>query len=188
MSKSPADTIEIRKAGTADAWLLSVLATATFYEAYFEQDDPHDLADYIVESFEVGEIEKQFEDPHCTFLIAFSGGHAVGYAKLIAGSREPCITANRTVELKRIYLVERVWRQGVGEVLLNRCIAEARRMETDSIWLGVWQMNARARPFYEKHGFVKVGTLEFPYGEAVGINDVMELPLRAGLFGIENSE
>src|SRR5687767_7318398 len=175
MSKVAEENIVIRKAGPADAPLLSVLATATFYEAYFEQDDPHNLAEYIVGSFSVEAVANELEDPNATFLVTMCNDHAVGYAKLIAGSREPCITAERTVELKRIYLVERVWRQGVGELLLNRCIAEARRMEMDSIWLGVWQMNARARPFYEKHGFVKVGTLEFPYGESVGINDVMEL-------------
>ena len=177
MSKFPTENIVIRKAGAADARLLSVLATATFYEAYFEQDDPHDLAEYVVGSFNMEAVANELDDPNSIFLITMCNDHAVGYTKLIAGSREPCITAERAVELKRIYLVERVWRQGVGRVLLNRCIVEARRMNMDSIWLGVWQMNARARPFYEKHGFVKVGTLEFPYGDAVGINDVMELAL-----------
>jgi len=175
MLRFSAENIEIRNAGPADARLLSVLATATFYEAYFEQDDPHNLADYIVESFEVDAIGKQLADPNAAFLIAFCSGCAVGFAKLITGSREPCIAAARTVELKRIYLVERAWRQGVGELLLGRCVEEARRTGMDSIWLGVWQMNARALPFYEKHGFVKMGTLEFPYGDSVGINDVMEL-------------
>lgn len=171
------ENIEIRKAGAADAKLISVLASATFYEAYYEQDDPHNLADYIVDSFDIRSIERQIAEPDATFFIAYLDGRAVGYAILAAGSREPCITSERTIELKRIYIVERVWRQGVGEKLLQHCIEEVRRQNMDSIWLGVWQMNARARPFYEKHGFVKVGTLEFPYGDSVGINDVMELKL-----------
>ena len=177
MTATALSDIEIREAGAPDARLLSVLATATFYEAYFDQDDPHNLADYILESFGVGAIERQLRDQHSTFHIALDSGRAVGYAQLIAGSREPCIAARNTIELKRIYLVERVWRKGIGEALLKHCIEEARRMRMESIWLGVWQMNARARPFYKKHGFVEVGTLEFPYGEAVGINDVMELTL-----------
>jgi diamine N-acetyltransferase len=171
------ENIEIKKAGSADARLIFVLATATFYEAYFEQDDPHDLANYIFDSFNADSVSEQIADPAATFFIAYHDGHGVGYVKLVAGSREPCITANKVIELKRIYLIERVWRKGVGEVLLRHCIDEARRMGMDSIWLGVWQMNARALPFYEKHGFVKVGTLEFPYGDSVGINDVMELRL-----------
>jgi len=169
--------LNIMKAGIADAKLLSVLATATFYEAYCEQDDPHDLADYIWASFEVNSITEQLADPHSTFFIAYRDGVAAGYAKLIDGNREPSVRAEKTIELKRFYILERVWRQGVGELLLDHCVEQARRLGRNSIWLGVWQQNARARPFYEKHGFLKVGTLEFPYGDSVGINDVMEKSL-----------
>lgn len=151
-----------------------MLATAAFYEAYFEQDDPHDLANYILESFNLDSVIEQMADPAATFFLAYLDGRAVGYAKLVEGSREPCITAAKVAELKRIYIIERVWRKGIGELLLRHCVEEARRLGMDSIWLGVWQQNARAFPFYEKHGFVKVGTLEFPYADSVGINDVME--------------
>ena len=171
------NTLEIKKAGPADVSLLSVLASVTFYEAYYEQDSPHDLANYIVDSFEVGSINEQIADPHCTFFIIYLDGRAVGYAKLLDGSREPCVRSANTIELKRIYVLERLWRRGAGEALLRHCIEVARQMNKDSIWLGVWQQNARALPFYEKHGFEKVGTLEFPYGESVGINDVLELNL-----------
>ncbi len=170
--------LQIRKAAAGDARLLSVLASATFYEAYFEQDDPHDLADYIVESFEVDSVREQLADPRTSFFIAYRDDLAVGYAKLVDDSREPCVRAANTIELKRIYILERVWRQGIGEALLYHCIEEAKRLGKDSIWLGVWQLNSRARPFYEKHGFEKRGTLEFPYGDSVGINDVMERPVK----------
>lgn len=166
--------VQIKKAVSTDARLLSVLAATTFYEAYHEQDDPHDLANYIVDSFEGDSIREQIADPLTSFFIAYRDNLAVGYAKLIDSSREPCVVGTDTIELKRLYILERVWRQGIGEALLNYCVDEARRLGKDSIWLGVWQMNGRARPFYEKHGFVKMGTLEFPYGDSVGINDVME--------------
>ena len=171
------EKVEIRQAGAEDVNLLSVLGAVTFYESYFEQDDPPDLADYIADAFNVDKLREEIADPDSTFFVVYHEGRAVGYARLIAGSREPCITAERTAELKRIYIVERLWRRGIGEILLDHCVREARRLEMDSIWLGVWQQNARALPFYEKHGFVKVGTLEFPYADTVGINDVMEMKL-----------
>ena len=62
--------IEIHRATVDDVGLLSVLAAATFYEAYFEQDDPHDLSRYIIESFQTGRIEDEMADPNVTFLIA----------------------------------------------------------------------------------------------------------------------
>ena len=167
-------SIEIKKADAADARLLAVLATTTFYEAYFEQDAPHDLAAYIGESFDLVKIENELADPASAFFIAFLDEKAVGYAKLIAGSRDPSITTARTIELKRIYVLERVWRKGIGEKLLEHCMEAARLLGNKSLWLGVWEQNDRGRGFYEKQGFVKVGTLEFPYGDSVGINHVME--------------
>jgi diamine N-acetyltransferase len=172
-----AENVTIRTAGPADARLLSVLASVTFYEAYFEQDDPNDVAAYIVDALDVRSISKELANPAATFFIGYTDIHAIGYAQLVGNSRAPGVPGEKIIELKRIYLVERFWRQGVGVLLLNHCIAESRRQGMDSMWLGVWQLNGRARQFYERNGFVKVGTLEFPYGNTVGINDVMELKL-----------
>ncbi len=169
-----AEHIDIKQADSTDARLIAVLATTTFYEAYFEQDTPHDLAAYIGESFNFDTIGNELADPNSSFFIVFRDEKAVGYAKLIGGSRDPSITTAKTIELKRIYVLERVWRKGVGETLLEHCMSTAKQLGNDSIWLGVWERNARARGFYEKQGFVQRGTLEFPYGDSVGINLVME--------------
>lgn len=169
--------VEIRRAAVADGRLISVLATTTFYEAYFEQDDPADLADYITESFEIGSVRKQLEDPDSAFYILYAEGLAVGYAKLMFGSLDPNIAVAKTIELKRIYILERVWRKGFGKKLLEHCIDAAKQLGCQSIWLGVWEQNIRGKSFYEKHGFTRVGTLEFPYGDSVGVNHVMEMKL-----------
>ncbi len=169
--------IEIKKATEKDTYLVSVLATVTFFEAYFEQDAPADLANYIVESFSPASIKEQLNDPNSTFFIISIDSHAVGFAKLISGSTDPSTENKKTIELKRIYIVERMWRKGVGETLLRHCEEFARELGNDSIWLGVWQLNERGQSFYAKQGFVKKGTITFPYGNSVGINDVMEKKL-----------
>ena len=169
--------IEIRTAGAADASLLSVLGIITFYEAYFEQDDPAGLAAYLLESFSPQQIFADLADPNTIFFIAYRSGKAVGYARLLGNSTLECIQGENPIELKRIYLVERVWGNGVGEKLLNHCITEAKRLGHDTLWLGCWQENRRGQRFYEKQGFRKVGTLEFPYGDEVGINDVFQIEL-----------
>jgi ribosomal protein S18 acetylase RimI-like enzyme len=170
--------IEIRQAAAGDVRLLSVLASTTFYEAYFEQDDPHNLSDYISESFNIKNLSNELTGQELTFFIAFISGAAVGYAKLDAASRDPSIITRRTIELKRLYTLERIWGKGVGEALLRHCEQFAIETGCESIWLGVWQQNERGQRFYRKQGFEKRGTLEFPYGEAVGINDVMEKTLK----------
>ncbi|HQZ96148.1 MAG TPA: GNAT family N-acetyltransferase [Pyrinomonadaceae bacterium] len=169
--------ITIRTAAEGDAVLISVLASTTFYEAYFEQDEPGDLAGYIHDSFEIAVLEAEIADPASRFYIVLRNGKAVGYAKLITGSTHASITSPDPVELKRIYLLERVWGTGLGEILLEHCIKTAKELGAGSIWLGVWEENQRGQSFYKKHGFVQTGTLEFPYGDSVGINLVMEKPL-----------
>lgn len=166
--------IEIREATLADAKLLSSLGAITFYEAYFEQDNPRDMADYLHKTYSVSQIEAELADPLATYYLMFRDGHAVGFAKLQRDACESCVIGEKTILLKRIYLVERVWGKGFGEVFLNHCIDIARSENCNSIWLDVWDQNPRAQKFYFKHGFERVGTLEFPYGDTVGINSVME--------------
>lgn len=170
-------SIEIRRATPADVLLISALATVTFYEAYFEQDTPDDMAKYLAEAFSEKQIAEEIADPNAVFFIAFREAKAVGYAKLIGGSTADGVTGTNPIELKRIYLVERCWGTGVGEHLLRHCESYGRKHGHDIIWLGVWQENVRGQRFYKKYGYKKVGTLTFPYGETVGINDVMEKPL-----------
>jgi ribosomal protein S18 acetylase RimI-like enzyme len=173
MSEAGQD-VSIRKATPADVALLSSLSIVTFYEAYFEQDDPHDLANYLRENFSTEAIEAEME--HSAYFIAFRRGRAVGYAKLRDGEPHESV-AGYAIELQRIYLVERVWGSGIGEILLERCMDEARAMGKDVLWLGVWEENRRGLSFYAKHGFERVGTLTFPYCGSVGINAVMQISL-----------
>lgn len=169
--------ITIRRAHAGDARLISALATVTFFEAYFEQDDPPDLANYLAESFSADIIAEELADPETYFFLIHRGRPAVGYAKLRDKEPHASVTSRNAIELQRIYAVERVWGRGVGEKLLNHCIDFAREMGRDVLWLGVWEENPRAVRFYEKNGFKRVGTLEFPYADSVGINAVMQFEL-----------
>ena len=168
----------IRQAVNGDALLIAALATVTFYEAYFEQDDPHDLAVYLTETFSPDSVRDQLNDPDHRFYILFRNTRAVGYAKLRDAEPHPSVRSRDAVELQRFYLVERVWGTGAGRRLLDHCFKAVAEMGKDAIWLGVWEENKRGLAFYTKHGFERVGTLEYPYGDSVGINAVMQRSLR----------
>jgi ribosomal protein S18 acetylase RimI-like enzyme len=169
--------ITFRAAEAGDARLIATLATVTFFEAYFEQDDPPDLANYLIENFSPEVISEDLADPDSFFFIMYRGGKTVGYAKLRDKEPHPSVTSRNAIELQRIYLVERVWGSGIGDRLLDHCIEFARSRGKDVLWLGVWEENPRALRFYKKHGFERVGTLEFPYADTVGVNAVMQLEL-----------
>ena len=170
-------SVTIRQALPTDANLISVLGAVTFYEAYFEQDTAHELANYITESFPPERVLAEIESSTNTFFIIYREEKAVGYAKCRTDNRHESIKSERAVELQRIYILERVFGRGIGEILLKYCIETARQKGFETLWLGVWEENKRARRFYEKHGFKQVGTLDFPYGETIGTNLVLQKQL-----------
>ena len=169
--------LSIRHADISDANIICALGVTTFYEAYFEQDESSDLANYVLESFSPAQIKNELNNTNSTFFIAELNGKAVGYAKLRENSAVDCLKNENAVELHRIYILERAKGKGVGGKLLNRCFETARAIGYETIWLGVWEQNSAALKFYEKSGFVKVGKLQFPYGETVGTNYVLKLKL-----------
>lgn len=177
--REPVDerSVSIRPATPADANLIASLATVSFYEAYFEQDDSHDLSRYLIENFSPDVIAAELTAPEFTYLIAYRKGRAVGYAKLRDGEAHEGVTSPNAIELQRIYLIERVWGTGIGDLLLDRCFEEARSMGKETLWLGVWEENRRGLSFYNRRGFERVGSLTFPYGDSVGINAVMKIRL-----------
>jgi ribosomal protein S18 acetylase RimI-like enzyme len=167
-------SITIRKANISDAALISVLAAATFYEAYLEKDEAHNLAGYIAQSFEPQKIAAELADANTIYIIMFRSEKAVGYAKLGKASTLDFIKGTNVAELKRLYIMERVYGQGFGERLLNYCIDMAGQMGFDTLWLQVWEENPRARRFYAKFDFVQTGKIDVPYGNVIGTNLVLE--------------
>jgi len=159
-------SISIRPATFEDAKLLTDLAYTTFWDAFAHhpKNEPNDLAHYMRQAFSLEQISVELEDPNSKFLIAFFDGECGGYAKLIYESTEPDIVAEWPVELSRLYAHQRFLGQGVGQALLDECISEAKGAGRDVIWLGVWEYNPRAKRFYEKNGFVEVGSHTFRLG------------------------
>jgi ribosomal protein S18 acetylase RimI-like enzyme len=169
--------LSIRQVDISDMNIICALGVTTFYEAYYEQDDSRDLANYVIKSFNPVRIEDELNDANSTFFIAELNGKAVGYAKLRENLPVDCLKNENAVELQRIYILERAKGKGVGGELLNRCFTAARAKGYETIWLGVWEQNPAAIKFYEKTGFVKIGEMQFPYGETVGTNYVLKMKL-----------
>lgn len=169
--------ISIRQADISDVQVICALGVTTFYEAYCLQDDSRDLANYILESFSSEQIEKELTSKDSTFFIAEVDGYAVGYAKLRANAPAEYLRGENAVEIQRIYILEKMKGKRIGNALMQKCFDEARQKSYEAVWLGVWEKNPAAQRFYRKYGFVKVGELDFPYGETVGTNYILKLDL-----------
>lgn len=158
--------IQIRQATADDAQLLTDLAYTTFWDAFAHhpKNAPDDLARYMRQAFNLKQTTEELADEKSVFLIAEIDGEAAGYAKLIYDTTEPDIVAEWPVELNRLYSHQKFLGQGVGQALMDACLARAVEAGRDVMWLGVWEYNPRAQRFYEKHGFETVGKHTFQLG------------------------
>ena len=159
--------IDIRQATAADAKVLTDLAYTTFWDAFAHhpKNAPDDLNHYMRQAFNAEQIEAELTEEKSIFLIAEIDGEPAGYAKIIVDAIEPGITAERPVELNRLYSHQQFLGKGIGQALMDACFARAQQDDRDVMWLGVWEFNPRAQRFYEKNGFRVVGSHVFQLGE-----------------------
>ena len=170
-------SLTIRHGTLADADLLSEFGALTFTETFAADNSPENLAAYLATSFNVAQQTVELEDPSSTFLIAEVDGRAAGYAMLHEGEPEKDVKGANPIELVRLY-VSRDWLgRGIGEQLMRACIDEARQTGHETIWLGVWERNARAQAFYRKWNFRPVGEHVFELGSDLQRDIVMERTL-----------
>jgi diamine N-acetyltransferase len=162
--------LKIRQAAISDIQIISALGITTCYEAYFELDPSRDLAEYCVNFFSLEKLNIEFEDANSTFLIAEFDGKAVGYAKLREGKKIECLKDVNTIEVQRIYLLEKMKGKRIGESLMEKCLEIGREKGYKTLWLGVWDKNIAAQRFYEKIGMKNIGTTDFSDGKNEFIN------------------
>lgn len=171
--------VHISYATASDAALLADLGAQAFREAFADNplNAPSDMAAYMATAFAPEVQARELADPNAIFLLAETGGEVVGYAKLLADSREEGITAARPIELVRLYALQKWVGRGIGAALMQRCLAEARDRDHDVMWLGVWEYNYRAQKFYEKFDFVRCGEHIFQLGQDAQTDWLMQRDL-----------
>jgi ribosomal protein S18 acetylase RimI-like enzyme len=166
--------VAIRNAKTTDANVLAQLGRRTFEETFSVDNTPEDMAAYVASSFSVAQQSAELADSASLFLIAEVDEAAAGYAKLHGGNTVEGIEGSKPVELVRLYVLQEWLGRGVGEALMRACLDEARSAGYETIWLGVWERNARAQAFYRKWNFRAVGEHIFQLGSDPQRDIVME--------------
>jgi len=158
--------IIIRQAVPEDAVILTDLAYKTFWDAFAHhpKNAPDDLNHYMRQAFRVEQLAAELSDEKNVFLVAEIEGELAGYSKIVFDNIEPGVTADKPVELARLYSHQKFLGQGVGQSLMDACIERASESGCDVLWLGVWEYNPRAQAFYEKYGFREVGKHVFQLG------------------------
>jgi ribosomal protein S18 acetylase RimI-like enzyme len=172
------EEIDIRRASPEDLETLAALGARTFRDVYHARLDPEELKDYVSSNLNPARVAAQLANESSIFLLARVGGEPAGYARLRVGYAPACVRGRKPLELARLYLDQRLTGKGHGNALMRACLDEAACVGCETMWLGVWEQNVRARRFYEKWGFKDVGTHEFFFGGRAYADPVMERPVK----------
>jgi diamine N-acetyltransferase len=156
--------ISVEQATPDDAETISRLATLTFNETYAWYNTPENMNDYTHTHFSVAQTRAELRQADTHFFLARVNHVAAGYAKIRNAEHPPELAGKRYCEVERIYVLKQFQKAKVGYALITECIDLARRLDLDTLWLGVWEKNESALRFYEKVGFRKFGRHIFRLG------------------------
>src|SRR6266571_331249 len=98
------EQVKVRIAGTADAHVVASIGRETFYETWRMVNTEEDMQLYMNSSFDEKKIKDDILNASVnTFLLAFEGETAIGYAKLRRDRTYDEFKGAKVIELERIY-------------------------------------------------------------------------------------
>lgn len=157
--------------------MLADLARTTFYDAFAATNDAADMALHLTRAYGVPQQETELLDPGITTLLVEQDGAAIAYAQLRDHHIPECVTGPAPLELWRFYVLRDWHGRGVAQALMDRVKVEAQQRGAQTLWLGVWERNDRARAFYAKCGFADAGEHIFLFGTDPQTDRVMTMTL-----------
>ncbi|SDK85438.1 Ribosomal protein S18 acetylase RimI [Catalinimonas alkaloidigena] len=157
----------IRLGTPDDAALLAPFSARAFRDTYAAYNTPEDMDAYVATHFTTAQVAQELGYAHAYFLLAFLDDQLAGYVKLRDGERPACVPGQRPLEIARLYVDQTYHGRRYGAALMQASLHEAQRRGHDTLWLGVWTKNERARAFYQRWHFEEVGTQVFVLGQDV---------------------
>ena len=157
--------ISVRTCNQKDIDALVALGIKTFRDTFDEYNSPENMIRYINDTFTRKIFEHEMKQPGTEFFLAFDGRRPAGYAKIRSSHPPVGLNSRAALEIERLYAHRDYIGKRVGHMLVQTCLAYAKKKGTKTLWLGVWENNQRAISFYEKNGFVKFGEHAFMLGD-----------------------
>jgi ribosomal protein S18 acetylase RimI-like enzyme len=157
----------LRRAGAEDASAVALVAAATFLETFAGILDGADIVAHVAAKSSAAMFATwaTASDSVVTLAEHETGAAPVGYSLLTAPDF-PIPVGPDDIELRRIYALSRTHGQGLGPALMERAMKDARALGRTRMLIGVLGRNARARAFYERHGFTLAGERRFLVGSS----------------------
>lgn len=172
-------SLHIRRGKPGDETILSLVGQASFLEAFAGVINGPDIVQHCLRQHSVAKYEYYLHDARTCIWIAevAPGGAPVGYLVLTTPDLPVADLDPRELEVKRVYLLHRFQGAGLGAQLMQQATEHASAMGAPRLLLGVYSGNDAAIGFYERLGYVKIGTRSFEVGGSTYHDFVMALPL-----------
>ena len=149
--------ISVRSATVDDAEAMARV-NAAGWRAGYRDIVPKSRLDHLPESRWRREMRDGLSDPQgdSFTLVAEFDGEFAGYCYVAAPAREGP-EGSKTCELVALYVDPKLWRRGIGRVLVEAVIAEAARLGWREMVLWVFEPNQPAQDLYMDAGFAADG-------------------------------
>lgn len=159
------NNLQIRQANLEDLSALQAIGRQTFAETYWEGNSEENMAAYLEEGFSENKLSAELRNENSKFYFAEKDSQVLGYLKVNVGNAQSEKEDPNSIEIERIYVLQKYHGKQVGTLLYKQALAIAKARKSPYIWLGVWEENPRAIRFYEKNGFVEFGEHIFQLGD-----------------------
>ncbi len=172
-------TVRLRRAGRADAELLSKLGAETFTATFGSLYRPEDLAAFIAESHSAASYSRLLGDAAAAIWIAeLNDGTPVGFA--VARPCElpvPNMPPN-SGELARLYVLPGAQGAGLGRRMLDEALLFLER-NFDAVFLSVYKFNEGAQRLYARYGFEIIHEYDYMVGAHADPEYLMQRRMQA---------
>ena len=167
----------IKKCTLQDLESLQKISIETFYQTFADSNAAENMKAYLQNAYNEEKLYKELSNPNSSFFFVYVDELLAGYLKLNEFPSQSDINDSDSLELERIYILKEFQGAGLGKDLLEHTISIAIEHGKKYIWLGVWEHNERAKRFYQKNGFYRIGEHSFVVGDDVQIDYVMRKDL-----------
>jgi ribosomal protein S18 acetylase RimI-like enzyme len=148
-------TISIRPATSADLQAVQRLLRETWHATYDAHYGAGEVEEISCRWHAIEALAQQLTYPGSVFLVAEQTGAII--ASSLAHEIEPGV-----IKLSRLYVSPANQSRGLGAPLMRETLAGFD--PANLVRLEVAELNVRAIRFYERHGFVPTGALEYDGG------------------------
>ena len=167
----------IKKCTLQDLESLQKISIETFYQTFADSNTAENMQAYLQSAYNEEKLYRELSNPNSSFFFVYVDERVAGYLKLNEFDAQTDINDSDSLELERIYILRDFQGMGLGKDLLEHAISVAIEHGKKYIWLGVWEHNERAKRFYQKNGFYRIGEHSFVVGDDVQIDYVMRKDL-----------